>query len=141
MTGLRFNVIGTPAPKGSLKNIARRGQKARLIESNPKTTPWREAVRDAAIEACAAARWETLVDHPVELIATIYLAKPPSVRHRVWPIKRSAGDSDKHARTLMDALQDARVYTDDAQVVSLFVTKVYATTPGKTGATIRVNAI
>ena len=56
----------------------------------------------------------------------------------VWPATKP--DSDKLTRSTMDALTDAQVYRDDAQVVHLDVWKAYADDSGP-GARITVESL
>lgn len=81
---------------------------------------------------------------PVCVEATITVTKPKSApkTRETWPITRSSGDVDKHARNLLDALVDAGVMRDDSQVIEAVVRKRY---PGQhpdtltsPGAVIRV---
>jgi hypothetical protein len=64
---------------------------------------------------------------PVALRAEFRLPKPASApkRLRTWPIKARSGDVDKLARACLDALTGV-LFADDAQVISLMVTKDWA---------------
>ena len=44
--------------------------------------------------------------------------------------RRGSGDIDKLARAVLDGVSDARVWLDDAQVVSLSAAKSYGVEPG-----------
>jgi Holliday junction resolvase RusA-like endonuclease len=55
---------------------------------------------------------------------TLRFARPKS-RKTGEPASRSTGDVDKHARNLLDALQDSGLFKDDAQVVNLSIAKRY----------------
>lgn len=139
-------VYGRPAPKGSLRVVGR-GKHRNVIEDNPNVDAWR------ALIARAGRAWK--LDEPIDgpLIAemTITLDRPTTVTpgSRPWPSKRSPGhgDIDKLARAVLDGLQDAGVFTDDAQVVELIARKVYPDTPGiadvlkRPGAAIRLYPI
>lgn len=143
---------GTPVPKGSLKCIGTRGGRGhQLIEDNDKTEGWRTEVARNARRIPARADLGQPVG--VEITSTIARpaghygtgrnadrVKPSAPAH---PTARGTGDSDKLARLVLDALQDAEVVHDDAQVVEVISRKAYpeAHTPdamGAAGVTIRV---
>lgn len=143
---------GTPAPKGSLRCVSRhaRGWHSNLQEDNHATAPWRGLVCRAARRITAQTGVTGIVG-PIGVDITVTLPLPASVRpeKRTWPYVKGkgAGDVDKLARTILDGLQDAGLYADDAQVVELTVRKCYPHTPGvpdrldRPGATIRIYPI
>lgn len=110
--------IGRPKPKGSLRHVGR----GRMVEQLEGSAPWREAVKWAAVRSAIRT-----LDGPLLLDAIVTVPKPASApkRRRTWPITRSSGDIDKHARNILDALDDASAYGDDSQVVDLRIRKVY----------------
>ncbi len=134
-------VHGVPAPQGSKKGgYSAKTGKTFVYEQNSKTQKsWRQDVIAAAIELREAQGLETL-DGPISLIIFFRLPRPASVNVKRRPFPCVKPDSDKLVRNTMDALTQAAVYRDDAQVVDLFVTKRYATDDpdGSPGATIRV---
>ena len=134
MKALSFYATGEPAPKGSLRHVGH----GRLVEQVKKSRPWRDAVTIAAAAARDQEAWATL-DGPVTVIVHIAVARPKTVR-RLWPITRSSGDVDKHARNVLDAITDAHLIRDDSQVIDLRITKAYATEPHRVGALITVRA-
>ena len=138
-------VIGQPRPKGSLRHVGH----GRMIEQVEGSKPWREAVKAAALTALA-------VDHPgpypfgtgpVRVDITYTVSKPASApkRRRTWPVTRSSFDVDKVARNCLDALVDAAVLRDDAQVVFLLIRKTYVGEDpdalDRPGAIIRIRPI
>lgn len=130
MNGLAFVVHGVPATKGSLKPVPR-GNRTALVESHTTSKPWREAVKWAALQAVADREgagdpFATLAG-PVEVHVVFSFAKPKSApkSRRIWPCNRSSGDVDKLLRNLFDALEDAGIYSDDAQVVSVVSDKAF----------------
>lgn len=141
-TILAFFVPGTPKPKGSLKHIGR----GRLIEQVAGSADWKRKVADVA-----RLRNRGRAPHlgPVEIEATVYVERPASApKSRVLPITRSSGDSDKHARNLLDALaaptkrfSGAGVYRDDAQVTDLTIRKRHADAEHRPGIAVVVRAI
>lgn len=130
---LMVKVYGRPAPKGSLRVVGR-GPHAQVIEDNANTTAWRAMIKRAGRAWYSAGKLTEPIDGPVAVDCTITLDRPLSVTatSRPWPSKRSPGhgDVDKLARLILDGLEDAGVYADDAQVVELTARKVYPDTPG-----------
>lgn len=139
-TELVFTLGGTPVGKGSLKCVGRNGSH-RIVEDNPATTEWRAEVARAARAALAT------LDVPVEpheaigVEFTATLPRPAghlgtgsnrlivkgSAPH--YPTALRTGDVDKLARLVLDALQDAEVVDDDAQIVEVLARKAYADDP------------
>jgi crossover junction endodeoxyribonuclease RusA len=136
MTGnewpLKFTVHGTPAPQGSKKGYVR-GGRAVLVESSAAVRPWRQDVTTAAIEA--AGGWTT-PDGPVAVHVTFLIRRPASAPRRVWPDRKP--DLDKLLRSTLDALTTAGVIADDARVVEISASKVYAAAGQPSGAIIRI---
>lgn len=146
-------VAGTPVPKPSPACFGI-GGKHRL--QLPKGSPGYQAWRDRCTAAGQALRdriGETL-DGPISARITYTLPRPlthfgtgrnagtlkPSAPQ--WPSSR-VGDIDKLARLTLDALTDAQVWHDDAQVVHLELIKTYPGGPvddrlNGPGAVIRV---
>lgn len=124
-----------PKTKGSMKHIG----KGRMVEDNRLSKTWRAVVAFAARQAAARARWVT-TKGPVRVAIDLTLPRPASNRD-VLPIKRSSGDVDKHSRNILDALDDAGVYADDSQVVSLHIDKKYIDAAGVVGAVITVTRL
>lgn len=134
-TEIVFTIGGTPVGKGSLKCVGRNGHH-RLIEDNPHTAGWRDLVAAAATQA--ADDDNPVDDHQpigVEFTATLPRPqvhygtgrntthlKPNAPAH---PTNLRTGDIDKLARLVLDALQDAGILHDDAQVVELLARKAY----------------
>jgi crossover junction endodeoxyribonuclease RusA len=123
---LMVKVHGRPAPKGSLRPV---GKNRRILkDDNPNTEQWRRHIAAAG----RAWRLSEPLDGPLGLEVTITLARPASIKpsRRPWPHLRSPGhgDIDKLARTILDGLQDAGVFHDDAQVCELVARKGYPDT-------------
>lgn len=138
-----FDIVvhGVPAPQGSKRGgFSAKTGKTFVYEQNSKTQKsWRQDVIAAAVELREAQGLETL-DGPVALQVEFRLPRPASVNVRRRPFPCVKPDCDKLTRNTMDALTQAAIYRDDAQVVDLFVSKRYATDDpnGSPGATIRV---
>ncbi len=138
MIELVLTIPGTPATKGSLKCVGRNGTH-RLIESNAGSQAWRETV--AAVAADALADW--MPDYlgkgiPIGIEITTTISRPASHMRTNGAVKDSAprfptnlrtGDVDKFARLVLDALEDAGVLDDDAQVIEALSRKFYAGSP------------
>lgn len=113
-----FEVRGIPAPQGSKRGFVVNGR-AVLVESSAKVKPWREDVRQAAITAMAG---RPALGGAVNVSIVFSLPKPKSTK-RVYPSVRP--DLDKLCRSTLDALTSAGVFSDDAQVVTMAVSKMY----------------
>lgn len=121
-------VPGVPAPQGS-KSVTRRGV---MYEQNKRTKPWREAVV-AHCRAALPASWEVL-DGPLDAELVFYLPRPQRPAYASPAVKP---DVDKLARNVFDGLTQAGVIRDDARVVRLTASKVYATQTTGCVVTIR----
>lgn len=122
-----FTVDGLPAPKGSMTAV-RGGH--HMIEANPRIRAWRAVVRDnASVALRLYHKGDPPLVGPVAVRLGFTLHRPPSQtrRTRPWPTHQSPGhgDIDKLARGVLDALEDAAVFLNDAQVVVLNVVKQY----------------
>lgn len=144
MTVLVFTVRGNPAPQGSKKAYpiykgtgeSKTFLRANIVDDEPETLhTWREAVKDAAMRAMGGRALGFPITGPVSLALTFTFRRPKShfltgrnagrlgSQATLYPDYTgkvaSAGpqDIDKALRAVMDALKDAGVYKDDAQVV------------------------
>lgn len=143
---IRIVVRGTPAPQGSksFKGLSNAGR-AILTESSRKVRPWRQDVK-AAAEAWRELAGVDTIDGPIVVRMTFTLPKPKSApkTRRTYPMRTP--DLSKLARSTEDALTDAGVWTDDAQVIEYArLAKVY---PGEgddaldsPGAVIEIRAL
>lgn len=162
---ISFPAYGRPAPQGSKKAWAYTGKdgkaRAMLQESSSKgLKPWRTSVTEAARDASAA--WQAehadneplpiipFPDGPVKLTVQFVFARPKGHygsgrnAHKVkpsaptFPTNRSTGDISKLVRAVEDALTDAGIWSDDAQVQAVHASKIYAgdKTPQHAGITI-----
>lgn len=119
---VRVSVPGIPQPQGSARAF-RRGQRIIVTSDNPKLRDWRDRLA-RALRAARAARY----DGPVRLHLRFAFVQPRSAPRRRYPVVRP--DLDKCVRGVCDALTDAGVWRDDAQLVELAATKCYAEAPG-----------
>ena len=134
-----FQVHGLPASKGSMKSFVPKGWKrAILTNDSEKTKPWENVIRVAAIEAKVKAGMQSgeLLDCPIQMQLHFRLIKPKSRPKKViWPEKKP--DMDKLLRAVFDALTGS-IYTDDARVVHLTMTKNWACAEWPPGVLIEI---
>ena len=125
-----FTIDGLPVPKGRPK-FSSRGGFARVYTPK-KTADYEAQVKAAAEQAMQREPLET----PVSVYLYFRLPIPQSYsktakegclsgfkRHTKRP------DLDNLAKSVLDALNEV-VWADDSQIVSLHITKVYASAPG-----------
>lgn len=125
---LTFYVPGDPVAKARARTV--RTSKGGVRSFTPaKTVRWEDWIAlnaDQALEKMIGT-----FEGPVALDVKVYLRRPPSrPKKYVWPDKRP--DIDNYVKAVMDGLQKAGVWKDDAQVVQLQASKEYAQIPGKT---------
>lgn len=138
---MRIIVHGIPAPQGSKRHVGN----GVMVESSAKVKPWREAVKWAALEALRI--YEPFgPGTPIAATMTFYLPRPKGhygTGKNAATLKPSAPtfvttkpDKDKLIRSTFDALGDAGVWVDDAQVVVGTYWKRYADNGAAPGADI-----
>jgi len=133
-----FTVFGTdPAPQGSKKYVGTRRTAAGaniplIIEASPKLPAWRKAVDDAVRQAMQDSGDLSKFDGAVKVEAVFYLTRKPSVKRELPTVPP---DVDKLTRALLDACK--AVWTDDALVVRLEVSKKYAV--GQSGVAVTIS--
>jgi len=125
---LNLVVWGDPVPQGSKRAFIVQGKDGRprpvVAESaGASLRQWRSDVVDAAREALGG---RGPLQGPLSVEACFWL-RPPKHKPPRYPYRRP--DLDKLTRALLDALTTAGVMADDAQVVTLRVSKRYASTP------------
>jgi len=130
---LVFTVVAVPKPQGSKRAFMTKpgpdsGKTPKAVMTDSDKEPlkaFREAVRGSAIDAMPEG-FEPFTG-PLTVVLAFALHKPKYAERgpRQWPIKKTAGDIDKLARAVLDALTDAAVFGDDGQVVRLIVEKDY----------------
>lgn len=146
MPAFTIDVVGTPAPQGSKKAFVIPGtNRANVVDDNKKTAPWRQDVKTAALAALAG---RGPLEGPLEIHVAFSLPRPGyhfGTGRNAGVLKDGAPmyvekkpDIDKLLRSTLDALGEARVFRDDAQIASIAAVKGYATDPQKPGARITV---
>jgi crossover junction endodeoxyribonuclease RusA len=142
MTSYGFRVYGIPAPQGSkIPGVSSKTGKMFVREQSSKTLgSWRQDVKDAAI--LARGDIDTLTG-PIRLTVNFLVPRPASVTPKKRPFPTVAPDLDKYVRGVGDALKQAGVYKDDAQIVVIQATKSYAddTPEGSPGAWIVISEV
>lgn len=127
---INFFVPGIPAPQGSKTPWG--------TEANPRTRPWREAVKYAAIEAMRDAG-QSVFTGPVAISLHFQFPRPKShynSKGQLKPVgiaqayKGSKPDIDKLCRAVNDALTDAGVWRDDSLVCFAVLRKDYGEPAG-----------
>lgn len=129
-------VHGLPAPQGSKRAyVNKHTGRVNVVESSKAVKPWRESVKAAALLGGVT------FTGPLRVILTFVLPRPKGhygTGRNSGTVKASAPafpavrpDLDKLIRSTLDALRDAGVYRDDAQIVRIRASKHY---PGWVGA-------
>jgi Holliday junction resolvase RusA-like endonuclease len=135
---ITITVYGQPAPQGSKRAFALKkggvytGRVAMVESSKDRVKTWRGDVMAAA---SLVKQWPAL-DGPLEVTMHFYLPRPKAhltTGRLAGQVKPSAPahpsgrpDTGKLARSTEDALTDAGIWRDDAQVVRCFLIKSYA---------------
>jgi Holliday junction resolvase RusA-like endonuclease len=147
---ISFDVLGTPAPKGSGRAMLIRSRGApRAIHvasgsdaNKQRLKSWDTSVREAAAEAIDRAGVPAFVQTPIAVRITFRLARPgghwgkTGLRPSAPAFPAGKPDADKLARATIDSLTGT-LFDDDSRIVSLRVEKRYAE-PGREGASIAV---
>lgn len=130
MADLTFCVYGIPAPQGSKRHVGH----GVLVEMSHRVKPWREDVRQAALDALTIGYWDRAA-RVVGVDITFTLPRPRhhyrtgSHAHELRPdapvLVGVRPDLDKLVRSTLDALTSAGVYADDARVAVSSARKLY----------------
>lgn len=140
---IAFVVRGTPATQGNKTAFATRRKDSKgeweytggvsVVEGRRKTSrvkfqSWREAVKAAAVEAMELSKLSFPLEGPLEVAMIFTLRRPKShyrsgkfahlLRDGAPDYPHVQPDAGKLARAVEDAMTDAGLYRDDAQIVS-----------------------
>ena len=119
MTALYVWVAGVPKAQPRVKAFAR-GRHAGVY--TPDTADaWKAEVRRAAL---ANRSTPEPLRGPLSVQLTFLMPRPKSRKVDVWHTTRP--DADNLAKAVLDALTDASIWGDDAQVAKMVVAKLYA---------------
>lgn len=147
---ISFDVLGTPAPKGSVRPIVVKGR-AMLTPSSGATgqrklKSWDANVRDAARAVVGETETPPFVDTALCVTIEFRMTRPSghwgtgrhagTLKPSAPSVPRGKPDIDKLARATLDALTGT-VIDDDSRIATLTLRKVYAR-PGHEGATISI---
>lgn len=141
MTSFGFRVYGIPKPQGSkIPGVSSKGKAFVREQAGEPLKEWRRDVKDAAI--IARGGMDTLTG-TIRLAINFLVPRPASVPEKKRPYPIVAPDLDKMIRGVGDALKQAGVYKDDAQVCVIQATKTYAndTADGSPGAWIVISEV
>lgn len=133
---VRFEVFGTPQPKGSARGfVAMKAGKPRAIvtSDNKKLRGWADSVRYAAQDA-----GDVFFEGAVRLDIDFHFSRPKSATPKKRPFMTTRPDVSKLVRAAEDALNGI-LWKDDAQVVLIVATKSYVDGPG--GAVVTVTEV
>lgn len=147
---LELRVVGVPAPQGSKRafNNPHTGRAQMKESGSERLAPWRQDVKQAALDAIAASGWTVPVTG-VTVEVTFLIVRPKghygtgrnaaALKPTAPPYPIVKPDIDKLLRSTLDALKVAGCYTDDCTVTDVLARKRYAD-PDRPGAIIRVLA-
>lgn len=129
------SVVGTSKTKGSLKNVARKGQKPHLAEQVAGSTAWKDKMKKAFQRLVRAGDGSNpalaLPGYPynesVVVYATFVFEKPATFKGE-FPNTMTFGDTDKLQRNLGDALQQSGVLREDSRIIEWHAVKRFKET-------------
>lgn len=142
---ISLDVLGTPAPKGSVRAFYKAGMKRAVIvkDNDARQRTWDLDVRMQALAVMGERTEPAFVDVPIVVSIVFRLTRPKGHWHPKGGLKPSAPsrpmvkpDIDKLTRSTLDSLTGL-VFDDDSRIVKLSVRKEYAI-PGHEGARIEV---
>lgn len=132
--GLVFSaeVSGMSKSKGSLKNVARRGQKAHLVEQVEGSEEWKKTMIKAFHRLVRLGDGTnpalTLPGYPFDdavMVSAVFTFEKPLASVLEMPSTKTYYDLDKLQRNLGDALQDGHVLKEDSRIVEWHSRKVF----------------
>ena len=138
---IAFDVVGEPAPKGSMK--IRRGGRG-MTNDNSRTKSWQQYVEWEALKAMRESDLDPYRDQAMTVYIEFCITRPPSHYTRAGLVKKASAewpqtkpDLDKLTRAVLDALEGV-VYDNDSRVVCLAASKRYCDADEEPGASVRV---
>ena len=148
MNEITIRVVGIPGPQGS-KTMTRYGA---MMESSKKVKPWRNDVKEAALECYSSGALNLPVKADIEFIfprpkshfgtgKNANVLKPSAPK---YCISRGNGDIDKLSRSTLDGLSvsaGGSVLEADCLVVELNTKKRYINKDELPGAYIAISCI
>lgn len=149
---ISFFVPGLPQSQGSSKGFVvtpKGGGKPRAVitSTNKNLKNWRRDVRHAVEELKPIVVEPQWGEHGVGVSLRFCFQRPQNhynskgeLKPDAPRLKTSQPDLDKFCRAALDALTIAGLYTDDAQVTSLYAVKLWANNPGEVGVHFNVSS-
>jgi crossover junction endodeoxyribonuclease RusA len=148
---LHIVIRGSPTPQGSKRAFQPRrkdgtpaGRPVIVDETRVRLKSWRQAIVDAAVETMMDGKIPPM-QGPLVMAVTFTLRRPQNhfrtgrnatlLREQAPPYPMGTPDIEKLVRAVSDALTDAGVWKDDAQVVGCWAHKVYPSGTWLQGAT------
>lgn len=142
---LRAYIPGIPKSKGSLKNVARRGQKAHLVEQVEGSEEWKKKMIDTFHRFVRAGDGRnpalTFPGYPYDEAVTVYALftfEKPANCTLVYPSTKTYYDLDKLQRNVGDALEQGHVLSEDSRIVEWYPKKRFADPGGFIGVSLIV---
>ena len=131
---IQFFISGRPVPQGRPRTFWHKGLR-RFCTINPtESEAWKETVTAKAFPY----RPKEPIDFPVRVKLDFYIAKPIGKTEKIWADVRP--DLDNLIKAILDGLQNARFFRDDARVVWIEARKQYSQ-DGRVGVDVTVLAI
>ena len=135
---LTFYVPGDPVAKGRGRAVRTASGRPRVFTPT-KTVRWEDWIALNA-ERALSTKIGTFDEGAVAIEIIVNVRRPISrPKKYVWPDKRP--DLDNYIKAVLDGLQKAGVWRDDAQVVRIAAIKQYATGDRRPGIQIDIRAI
>jgi crossover junction endodeoxyribonuclease RusA len=128
-----FDVIGTPAPKGSTKSFMTKRGKIATTGDCKKEKPWSECVHWTAVESYR----KKPVSGPLRVQLNFRMPRIQEIRKRENVMHIKKPDVDKLIRSVLDAITGV-VWIDDNQVCAVEAYKQYADIGVSPGVNIRI---
>lgn len=128
-------VAGVAQPQGSARGF-KKGNRVIVTSDNKSLRPWRHAVTSEAQQKAAFAGPDSPLSGALDLELAFVFPRPAGhygkrgLLATAPVVKSSRPDVDKLARAVIDALADAGIFHNDAQVARLMASKVYGDRPG-----------
>lgn len=146
-TGIIFSadIAGDSKSKGSLKNVAKRGRTAHLVEQVEDSEKWKNDMIKAFHRKVRLGDGRnpalTLPGYPYDdavVVKVVFYFPKPVNSPLDYPSTRTYYDLDKLQRNLGDALEQGHVIRDDARIVEWQSQKRFAYPEGFVGVIVQV---
>jgi crossover junction endodeoxyribonuclease RusA len=135
---ISFEVLGEPAPKGSMRAMLMRGKPVLVpggtSVNQKKLRAWARAIKEATCASIGECSGPMYTETALEVQLLFKLARPASV-HTLHPMAQR-DDIDKLARAVLDALTGV-LYDDDGRIALLTCEKQWGD-PSRQGVVITI---